>query len=656
MVDYSYMAFGIALCALIVSLTNFLFTVMDGHTGKPQNKVYIAIVGLIAVGAGCELVNCTVDPYVQTSDTAFLAIRISNYIYFLTHTLLAPMFYFYTSYLTGRSVGIRLKRKYIGGTANFLLDTIPMAVVWVTELFLALNPVFHWGWYYDENRQFHRAWGEYLFVYIVSVLWVFLAFFIALRSWRILSRSRKNSIAVSFLLVEAGVIIQFLSSTMRIELFMEAVGFTAVLLFIENEDDRKSVELDVYNAAAFSLDLSAVIQNNIPVSVLILRDIRVNSTANTTIVSGRIDRDTISKAVADHLCTKTKRWFVYSMGHGRFAMLVFNKSEKSVRKLAEEISGRFDKPWELGGSDIFLSGRIMIVNIPERTESVADVIYISECPIPDTMQGRIFDGSELDWIVRHAAVEGAVTRGLREGSFEVYYQPTYTIDRKLHGAEALLRMHDKELGLVFPDEFIPIAEQLGIIDDLDDFVLREVCKFILTGFPQAHGMECINVNLSVLECMKEGFAEHVSGIVEDAGIKKKLINFEITESVAAKDYEHLSDVIEHLKKQGFMFSIDDYGTGYSNMTALFSLGADIIKIDKSVLWNVDKSKLGHTLLKTSIDMVHEMNKKALMEGVETEAQIAVLEKLGCDYLQGYFFSKPLPKELFIEYVNSKNTA
>jgi len=256
-------------------------------------------------------------------------------------------------------------------------------------------------------------------------------------------------------------------------------------------------------------------------------------------------------------------------------------------------------------------------------------------------------------MIRRSSVEEAVMQGIENNNYEVYYQPTYNIDKTLHGAEALLRLNSDKMGMIYPDEFIPIAEQLGVIDLLDEFVLKEVCKFILTGIPQKNGMECINVNLSVLECMKEGFAEYISGIVENAGVRKKMINFEITESVAAKDYEHLANVIDQLKQEGFRFSIDDYGTGYSNMTSLFSLGAEIIKIDKSILWNSGKSELGMTLLKTSIEMVHKMQKKALMEGVETESHIRTLKELGCDYLQGYYFSKPLPKDKFIELIEKK---
>ena len=266
---------------------------------------------------------------------------------------------------------------------------------------------------------------------------------------------------------------------------------------------------------------------------------------------------------------------------------------------------------------------------------------------------RIVVGAEQAEEMRsHLRIRDQISWALANNAVEVYYQPTYNIDKTLHGAEALLRMKNEKLGMIYPDEFIPIAEQLGVIDLLDEFVLKEVCRFILTGIPQKNGMECINVNLSVLECMKEGFAEYISGIVENAGVRKKMINFEITESVAAKDYEHLANVIDQLKQEGFRFSIDDYGTGYSNMISLFSLGAEIIKIDKSVLWNSGKSELGMTLLKTSIEMVHKMQKKALMEGVETESHIRILKELGCDYLQGFYFSRPLPKDEFIRLIEN----
>ena len=250
-------------------------------------------------------------------------------------------------------------------------------------------------------------------------------------------------------------------------------------------------------------------------------------------------------------------------------------------------------------------------------------------------------------------MEKAVSRGLAENSFEVYYQPTYNIDKSIHGAEALLRMHDSEIGDIYPDEFIPITEQLNLIDDVDEFVLKEVCSFVKSGIPLKLGLDSINVNLSVIQCMKEGFVDHINSIVEEYDIDKSFINFEITESVAANDYKLLSKVIRHLKLEGFRFSIDDYGTGYSNMTSVFSLNIDVIKIDKSILWGAEKTELGYVILENSIRMIRQMKRKILVEGVETPEQIDILSNLDVDYLQGFFFSKPLPKKDFIELLEKQ---
>ena len=362
------------------------------------------------------------------------------------------------------------------------------------------------------------------------------------------------------------------------------------------------------------------LKNEIPLQLILVRDIRFNRTANLTLI-GKIDTNAIQELVCDYLATKTKKYHIYAFGHGVFALVAYDKMDEEIRKIADSIVERFLKPWNISGMDVYLKSSIMVIALPERAKSMEDIYYMAECPIPEKYRKPVLQGDDLKWIIRTSAVESAVTRGLKEGSFEVFYQPTYHIDKTLYGAEALVRMPDKELGNIFPDEFIPIAEKIGIIDEIDEFVLREVCKLLATGEPQKYGIGHINVNLSVLECMKEGFAENVVKIVEAFEVPKKCISFEITESVAAKDYRHLEEVIEKLKSAGFMFYIDDFGTGYSNIHALFSLGADVIKVDKSVLWGAEQSELGMALLKSTIEMVKAMQKKTLTEGVKQKNKL-----------------------------------
>ncbi|MBR4201418.1 MAG: EAL domain-containing protein [Oscillospiraceae bacterium] len=648
MVIYTNMAFGIILSALLICLTDLLFTVLDGHTGKPQNRVYIIILLLLSASAVCEMINECIGDSRFTSDRAFSVIKTVQYFYFLCHTLIAPMLYYYISFVVGRSVGSLFLPKKSSLNNQYLQRIFPVFIIIVTEIIIAVNPLTHWCWYF-KDRVFHRAPGEYYLIYSFSAVWIIASFVLVMQSWNILSKGRKRSIGICFLLATAGVIIQMVYREWRVEVLMEALGLTGVLLFIENEDDRKNVELNAYNSAAFSLDLTAAVKNRNSVKVLIIRTIRFDRKANT-IVSVRISRDAISRAVSDYLGTVVKRYYLYVVSGSRFALTLFNQTEEEAFALAQKICDRFQQPWTINGTDMILSARLLLVRVPEDAKTADEIVYMARCPIPETMTEPVISGQALAWMVRRAAVEKAVTRGLDENSFEVYYQPTYNMDKTLHGAEALLRMRDKDMGMIYPDEFIPIAEQIGLIDHLDEFVLREVCKFISTGIPRKNGMDCINVNLSVLECMKEGFVEYVSEIVDAAGVQRNMINFEITESVAAKDYDHLAQVIARLREKGFQFSIDDYGTGYSNMSSLFSLGVDIIKIDKSILWNAEHSDSGMTLLKVSIELVHKMEKKALMEGVETEAHIKILKELGCEYLQGFYFSKPLPKTAFVALI------
>ncbi|MBO6015470.1 MAG: EAL domain-containing protein [Lachnospiraceae bacterium] len=222
---------------------------------------------------------------------------------------------------------------------------------------------------------------------------------------------------------------------------------------------------------------------------------------------------------------------------------------------------------------------------------------------------------------------------------------------RIHGAEALLRLQDEVLGNIPPDEFIPLAEQIGLIEEIGDFVLHEVCAFIKSGIPAKKGLECINVNLSVIQCIQPDFVSHILEIVNSYGIDKHMINFEITESVAAHDYQLLGSVVKQLKENGILFSMDDYGTGYSNIQSVFSLDIDVVKIDKSILWGAEKSRLGYVILENSARMIRQMNKKILVEGVETQQQIDLLTTFDVDYLQGYFFSKPVPQNVLIDLIS-----
>jgi EAL domain-containing protein (putative c-di-GMP-specific phosphodiesterase class I) len=517
----------------------------------------------------------------------------------------------------------------------------------LTELMALTNPLTHLVYKVDSNLKFQRQWGE-IFIYLAALLYFVLAFAVFRTSWKFISGKRKPAMIFLFILVAVGVFMQLLDKNLKVEVLFEAVGFTGVMLSVENEDDRIDFGMGFYNRAALNLDIGSSFRHNRKLSLIILK---LNNYDLIDRLIGNDETNTIADIISGYLTSHVKRYHIYVSEKNTFVMTLYDKDKESVDKLAEEIAARFEEPWDYKDFSVLFNSTVMVADIPNQIKSTSEMFYMLDSPALDDNEKNLLKDEDLNFIMRRRAVEDAISRGFAENSYEVYYQPTFRIDGELHGAEALVRLFDKKLGSLYPDEFIPIAEQSGLIDDIDDFVLEEVCRFLGTGIPRKYNIDHINVNLSVIQCMRPRFVETIDEIVERNGIDKKLINFEITETIAASDYETLSKIIERLKDEGFMFSMDDYGTGYSNMSAVFSLDLDVVKIDKSILWGAEKSELGMVILENTIRMIQQMKKKILVEGVETVDHIKLLKKLQVDYLQGFYFSKPITKEEFIDFIS-----
>ena len=636
MFNYSF-SLGVALSSLLICIVNLIYTIIQKRTDKLQNRLFIAVLCILMVNSMTAIVSSVYGFNPELIAGRSFALHASRYAYFLTHTALCPLFFYYSSNVSFAST--RLTNRKI-----FLLS-LPF---FVTELLVIINPFTNLVWSLDQNLEFHREWAEIL-IYIAALFYYVLAFHVVIRTWDCISKKRRISLIFLFIMVAVGVIVQLLNKNLKVEILAEAIGFTGVMMSVENEDDRIDIGSGFYNRTALTLDIGGCLKNGRKLKLLLIR-IQNSDLVNRLIGTG--EANTIADILSDYLRSVVPRYDIYIPEKDTFILTLYNLPDAEAEAIAERVAGRFEQPWEYREYSIQLSATLILSDIPTQIKSTAELAYMIDSPMPDSTGTRVLKGNDLRFVMRRHSIEDALSRGFAENSYEVYFQPTYHINRKLHGAEALIRMHDKELGNLYPDEFIPIAEQNGLIDDIDEFVLEEVCRFLQTGVPAEHGIDNININLSVLQCMRPGFVDSINRIVEKYGINKRMINFEITESIAASDYDTLSHVIQRLREEGFLFSMDDYGTGYSNVSNIFSLNFDVIKIDKSLLWGAEKSAMGMVILENTIRMIRQMEKKILVEGVETLAQIKLLENLKVDYLQGYYFSKPIPKKDFIALISA----
>jgi EAL domain-containing protein (putative c-di-GMP-specific phosphodiesterase class I) len=214
-----------------------------------------------------------------------------------------------------------------------------------------------------------------------------------------------------------------------------------------------------------------------------------------------------------------------------------------------------------------------------------------------------------------------------------------------------LRLKDDEYGFISPELFIPVAEKSGAIHRIGTYVLEEVCRFIASDEYRALQMDYIEINLSVTQCMRPNLAQEVLEIMNRYGVKPDQINLEITETAASYSQNTMMENIETLTDAGISFSLDDYGTGYSNMRRIASMPFSIVKLDKSFI-NADRNPRIEIILENTIHMIKDMNMKIVVEGIETAELVQQFSDLKCEYIQGYYFSKPIPKEEFVSFIQN----
>ncbi len=622
--------------ALLIVVTCIVYTLIEHRTQKRQNKVYLVMLVVLALNA----ISCIVTSFSRSYPEIPSCHVISNifmFVYFLFHTALCPIFYNYTLVVTGYNTKLSARTRTLFNVP-FILSEIPVL----------LNPIFRPVFYYDEALEFHRNWGETI-IYISAAFYFVASLFLLLRSWKGLTVKKRRALMYLFCITFLGLLIQLLFIDLKVELLAESIGVLGLMLSVENEDDRMDSDTELYNRKAFITDIS-----NLLYSRQNFRLITVKIT-NSDIVqrsTGSSNMDSITILVSEFFKSILPKYCIYNLSYDTYILLIQEESRDYTDNIINKILNRFDEEWHVKSSDILLHTTLMLTEIPKDYDNIESILRMVDSSIPENVDKKVLEGADLDYIIRRAEVEEAIQKGLENGSFEVYYQPTYYMeDLSLYGAEALVRLHSESLGNLYPDEFIPIAENIGLIDDIDNFVLSEVCDFIKSGLPAEYGMKSINVNLSVLQCMHPDFVNETLHIVDNYNIDKSMINFEITESVAANDYTTLSGIIDSLRNNGFMFSVDDYGTGYSNIQSIFSINFDIVKIDKSILWAAERDEFGMIILSNSIRMITQLGKKILVEGVETKEQIELLKQFPVDYLQGFYFSKPIPKKDFLEFVS-----
>lgn len=249
--------------------------------------------------------------------------------------------------------------------------------------------------------------------------------------------------------------------------------------------------------------------------------------------------------------------------------------------------------------------------------------------------------------LEHLALESALHRALERSEFELHYQPLLDAgSARVMAAEALLRWHHPDLGLIPPADFIPLAEETGLIIPIGEWVLRDACRQLAQWQQQGHGTLCVSVNISARQFHQPDFIAQAGRIVQEAGISPQQITLELTESMLMDDALETIRMLAQLNALGFAIAMDDFGTGYSSLSYLKRFPLDELKIDRIFIRDIERSQEDAAIVSATIGLAHSLGLRVVAEGVETAAQLNYLQSQGCDFVQGFHFSAPVPAAEF----------
>lgn len=276
----------------------------------------------------------------------------------------------------------------------------------------------------------------------------------------------------------------------------------------------------------------------------------------------------------------------------------------------------------------------------------------------DTKPGRFqtIDGSIVTQMLSERKMTQQIREALEEDRVIVYYQPIYSIEKKrFTSAEALVRIIDREGNLIPPGAFINIAESNGMIIEIGKRVFEKVCHFFTQSRLEDYGVQYVEVNLSVVQCADERLAEDYIAIMDAIQLEPNRINLEITESASLHAKQILIDNMERMIECGIRFSLDDFGTGQSNLNYIVDMPVKIVKFDREMIQTYFDSDKAKYVMDTAMQMIHGMGLEIVAEGIETEEQYKKMEEININYIQGYYFSKPLPEQEFLEFLLRENS-
>ena len=572
-------------------------------------------------------------------------LRLLNALYFFAHGATPTALFLYVCSLTDYNL------THFHQLSAWLVPTVINTILSVLSIFFDIY------FQLDPDGTYHR--GPLIFIiYIFTCFHFFAIVYTLVQNRSLIPRLEHLSIHLFLVFMVSAIFIQLLFPNLVIENFICACCLMVSQLTVQNPEQIMDAPTRILNKAGFSYLLVPPLSDrkDFQVGFMILDNYyALEKVLGFDVLEQRI------QTFADYLRTNTGCVFA-RVENRRFCFVSQGFQENGnvdavLSKLREACITRQAK-YPVPARMQFKCG---ILRCPRDASSFTELMSLldiaAQAPSSETACLTRLDDGDIAKLRRYKQIDQLVQTAVEDGSLYVVYQPIYcTENHRFCSAEALLRMNSKSLGEISPAEFIPIAERNGAILKMTQFVLETVCGFLRTSGIQEYGIRRVDINLSSLDCTQTDISQRILECIREHDLPPSLISVELTETAFTSLPESINRTLTALSQEGVRVLIDDYGTGYSNLSRLTSFPLDIVKIDKSLITDIPGSATARIVLDNTLDMMKHLQKRVLVEGVETQEQLDyLLSRNDCSYIQGYYFAKPMGEDELVDLFRAQHS-
>lgn len=625
-------------CGIAILMLLWIFYLRQKPLGLYSVRLFLITMGMTFFCVSMDIISIVAITHKEQLPGFVLAFICKTYIASLIWVGYLGLIYSCTDFAKTKIERMKLNQVYA-------------IVVAVGTVLIYVLPIY----YFLDGRIVYTYGPSCMATYFFALLFVLITLYQVTVKGKEMNPKRRGAVITWMLIWLVAAVIQFLNAKLLLVGFASVLGMVILFFELENPEANLDRETGAYNAHALGEYMKQLYDKQEIFSAILLA---FTDAGRPSEGDDDVQQGTELLEIVRYL-NKIKDMKVFKTLE-RELVLIFN-DEEYMQKVFLMLTERFDQPWDRKGKGktVYINPYYVLLRDSSMIKSAEEIFQMLRYFRVEGKKSEkhitILDEKKIEKLRELEAAENMILTAIEEDRIEVFYQPIYaTKSQTFTSAEALVRIRDKDGSIVAPGRFIPVAEQTGLISRIGEMVFEKTCAFIADNqLRERYGIHYVEVNLSVKQCEKRKLADTYIEIMEKYHVDPACINLEITESASIQTRRIFLENVQKLIDYGVTFSLDDFGSGESNLNYIVEMPVSIVKFDRGMSQAYFADSKARFVMEAAMHMIHDMQLRIVSEGVETEEQMKTIIGLGIDYIQGYYFSKPLPGDEFLQFIALK---